>query len=112
MSDAPPNFELPDFLGFKYPLPYLTRRLRKGETVKIVAIGSSSTAGEGGIIPYPNRLQTFLRDRYPSYTIDVLNRGVGGEEAPQELARFGRDVLAASKQRRSGFRDDSCHRGS
>jgi len=59
VSDAPPNFELPDFLGFKYPLPYLTRRLRKGETVKFVAIGSSSTAGEGGIILIPTDCRHF-----------------------------------------------------
>jgi hypothetical protein len=58
-----------------------------------VAIGSSSTAGEGDVVPYPLRLQMLLRGRFHDRMIDVLNRGIGGQEAPSELSRFEPDVF-------------------
>jgi acyl-CoA thioesterase I len=95
MSDASsPCVAHPDLVGFKYPLAHLTESLKRRQLVKIVAIGSSSTAGEGGILPYPGRLELAMRKRFPNRTIDVLNRGVGGQEAPSELARFQDDVIA------------------
>jgi lysophospholipase L1-like esterase len=42
---------------------------------------------------YPNRLETELRRRFPKLDIHVVNRGKGGEDAPEELARLGRDVV-------------------
>jgi len=39
-----------------------------------VAIGSSSTAGEADVLPYPSRLEMLLRDRFHDRMIDVLNR--------------------------------------
>jgi hypothetical protein len=57
-----------------------------------VAIGSSSTAGEADVLPYPSRLDMLLRDRFRDRMIDVLNRGIGGQEAPSELLRFETDV--------------------
>ena len=65
----------------------------KGGQARVVAIGSSTTAGEGGITPYPQRLLADLRIQYPKVTIDVVNRGVGGEDAPMELMRFQHDVF-------------------
>ena len=35
-----------------------------------------------------------LRDSFHRRMIDVLNRGIGGQEAPSELSRFEPDVLA------------------
>jgi len=64
------------------------------ERVRIVAIGSSTTAGEGGIKPYPPRLKSFLDEKYPNARITVANKGKGGEEAPAELKRFDKDVIA------------------
>jgi lysophospholipase L1-like esterase len=71
--------------------------------VKIVAIGSSSTAGEGGIAPYPCRLEGALRnpnnwpsngaDQFKNRMIDVINRGKSGDEAPGEQARLQTDVI-------------------
>jgi lysophospholipase L1-like esterase len=78
---------------FEQPLTILANRLRDQGAVKVVAIGSSTTAGEGGIAPYPQRLLADLRIQFPKATIDVINRGVGGEEAPQELMRFKHDVF-------------------
>lgn len=76
----------------QYPLPKLADRLAARGVVKIVAIGSSSTAGEGGIVPYPSRLETALRNKYGNPLIEVINQGIGGQEAPDELKRM-RDVI-------------------
>jgi acyl-CoA thioesterase-1 len=81
------------FIGFKYPLPRLAQSLKSQRKVKVVAIGSSSTAGEGDIIPYPYRLEIALRGRFHGRMIDVLNRGIGGQEALDELSRFDPDVI-------------------
>jgi lysophospholipase L1-like esterase len=81
-----------DATPFGRPLSNFARRL-KDRQVKVVAIGSSTTAGEGGIAPYPQRLLADLRIQFPNVTVDVINRGVGGEEAPKELMRFQNDVF-------------------
>ena len=78
----------------QYPLPHLAERLARGGDVTIVAIGSSSTAGEGGIKPYPGYLQDMLRQAYDNPQINVVNKGVGGQEAPDELQRM-QDVINA-----------------
>ena len=72
----------------------MAESLLSQRNTKIVAIGSSSTAGEGDVIPYPHRLELALRKRFPDRMIDVVNRGIGGQEAPEELARFASDVFA------------------
>ncbi|MDH2403554.1 SGNH/GDSL hydrolase family protein [Bradyrhizobium sp. SSUT18] len=77
---------------FEQPLNNFADRLKGGQ-VKVVAIGSSTTAGEGGIAPYPQRLLADLRIGLPNVMIEVVNRGVGGEEAPLELKRFDHDVF-------------------
>jgi acyl-CoA thioesterase I len=95
MSDAsPPCIARPDLVAFSHPLAHLTESFRRRQDVKIVAIGSSSTAGEGGIAPYPGRLELAMRKRLPDCRIEVLNRGISGQEAPSELARFDSDVIA------------------
>jgi acyl-CoA thioesterase-1 len=78
-------------------LPNFARALRGQVEVNIVAIGSSSTEGDGASSPaasYPSRLGIALAARFPTPKINVLNLGVGGQEAPDEAARFKRDVLA------------------
>ncbi|MCA1452241.1 SGNH/GDSL hydrolase family protein [Bradyrhizobium sp. BRP22] len=86
---------------FKFkPLTHFANALRHQRKVKVVAIGSSSTAGTEGVLPYPPRLEMLLRqgDRHGiqgfyGRMIDILNRGIGGQEAPEELSRFESDVL-------------------
>jgi hypothetical protein len=100
MADPPPRpCDVPrQFTLFQHPLPNLAKRIGGNGPVKIVTIGSSSTEGTGGIVPYPYRLEMALRkrfrDRVPRPMIDVLNRGKGGEEAGPELKRFDTDVIA------------------
>ena len=65
------------------------------EPVKIVAFGSSSTAGSGASKPennYPSQLAADLRARFPGISVEMLNRGVGGEDAREMLVRIDRDV--------------------
>jgi hypothetical protein len=94
MADAPRICDTaPDLVNFKFQLPHLKEALRRKRKIKIVSIGSSSTAGEGHIVPFPCRLELALRDRFHGSMIDVLNRGIGGQEAPSELSRFEPDVI-------------------
>jgi acyl-CoA thioesterase-1 len=93
MTDAPPCDPHLDFVRFEYGLRHLKQSLYRQRKIKIVAIGSSSVAGEGDVIPFPPRLELALRKRYPDRMIDVFNRGVGGQEAPEELSRFQTDVI-------------------
>jgi hypothetical protein len=94
MPDAPrPCDTYPDLVDFRYPLPHLAESLKRQRKIRIVAIGSSSTAGADNVIPYPCRLELALRKRFYGRMIDVLNRGIGGQEAPEELSRFESDVI-------------------
>jgi acyl-CoA thioesterase-1 len=80
-----------------YPLARVSRHLDEDRSIKIVAIGSSSTAGAGASSPeasYPSRLQAELTQHFLWNDITVLNRGANGEEAPDMLARFDTSVIA------------------
>jgi lysophospholipase L1-like esterase len=79
------------------PLARFARRLADHEPIKIVAIGSSSTAGAGASTPdasYPSRLAIELKQQFPDRDITVLNRGVNGDETTDMLARFETGVIA------------------
>ena len=86
-----------DLVRFTHPLPRTAQRLEAGEPLKIVAIGSSSTAGVGASSPdasYPSRLAANLRQLFPHSRITILNRGVNGEDAREMVARFPTAVIA------------------
>jgi lysophospholipase L1-like esterase len=79
-------------------LPHVAGKLASGQPVLIVAFGSSSTAGYGASSPefnYPNRLAAQLRRHYPGADITVLNRGKGGEDAPEMTKRLQSEVIDA-----------------
>jgi lysophospholipase L1-like esterase len=80
-------------IPLRHRMRWLSGRLAGVGAIKIVAIGSSTTAGEGDIVPYPQRLERALRASYPGRNFDVLNRGVGGEEAPDEFRRLQSDAI-------------------
>ena len=96
--------------ALKYGLPNLARRLAGTGVVKIVALGSSTMEGEGGVVAFPYRLQAALRQEYfdrhkdmkdpkdQKRMIDVINRGLGGQEAPKERDRMRDDVIAEDPQ--------------
>ena len=77
-------------------LPHVAGKLAAHQPVVIVAFGSSSTQGHGSTAPeftYPNRLAAQLRRAYPGADITVLNRGKGGEDAPEMMARLQAEVI-------------------
>jgi acyl-CoA thioesterase-1 len=79
------------------PLQRTAKRLASGEPLKIVAIGSSSTAGAGASSPahsYPSRLAVELAALFPKLQVTIVNRGVNGDETRGMLARFDSDVIA------------------
>lgn len=79
-------------------LPHVAGKLASGQPVVIVAFGSSSTQGYGSSSPeftYPNRLAAQLHRQYPGADITVLNRGVGGEDAPEMMKRLKTAVIDA-----------------
>ncbi len=83
--------------GIESPLVRVREALQQHRPLTIVAIGSSSTFGAGAssaATSYPSRLAALLQERFPGTPIRVLNRGVNGEEEPEMLARFARDVIA------------------
>jgi lysophospholipase L1-like esterase len=77
-------------------LPHVAHKLAAGQPVVIIAFGSSSTAGYGTSSPeftYPNRLAAQLHRKYPTADITVVNRGRGGEDAPEMMKRLQVEVI-------------------
>jgi acyl-CoA thioesterase I len=86
--------------GARVLLPRLAARLRRNHGLTVIAFGSSSTQGIGASSPahaYPALLEENLRRMLgPGTTVKVVNRGIGGEDADDMLARLSRDVLSQS----------------
>ena len=77
-------------------LPRTRAKLDAGLPVKIVTLGSSSTAGAGASatrFSYPSRLAVELSQRRPGATIQIVNRGINGEDAWENVARLDTDVI-------------------
>lgn len=73
------------------PLRAVKRALKEHRTVKVLAIGSSSTVGVGASSPmasYPIRLEGELERLFPGTEVDVMNRGVSGEGAAGAVERM------------------------
>lgn len=100
MAETSAPGDILKLIAFKHPLPNLARSLQQRNT-RIVAFGSSSTAGNHMVVPYPARLELLLRNEWGIQMLDgigkrminVINRGVGGEEASTELPRMQSDVI-------------------
>jgi lysophospholipase L1-like esterase len=96
-----PDAQQADPFNFCHPLEHLTKSLNTQRNTKIVAFGSSSTAGKGQVVPYPAYLELMLRgefgfqetSKFGKRMINVINRGIGGEEASTELPRLRSDVI-------------------
>ena len=67
----------------------------------IVTLGSSSTEGvmaSDSAHTYPAVLQSALNKALPTAHVAVINRGIGGQDAPEELARLDTDAIAIHPQ--------------
>ena len=82
-------------------LPHLRAALEHRVEGLVVALGSSSTQGVMAsdlAHSYPALLQQFLSAGLPQAHIAVINRGIGGQDAAEELARLDADVIALRPQ--------------
>ncbi len=90
-SAACPAVKLPPIA-----LPQVRRALASGQEVTIVAFGSSSTEGSHASDirhTYPAILQDELEAALPGAHVAVINRGIGGQDAPEMILRLEADVL-------------------
>jgi acyl-CoA thioesterase-1 len=80
---------------FRRPLKALSRAVRTNKTVKLLAIGSSSTVGVGASSPaatYVANLETTLEGSFKGMNFDVVARGMSGEVAQGAADRMKREV--------------------
>src|SRR5262245_45184524 len=69
---------------YRRPLRGISKAVRQQRHVKVLAIGSSSTAGVGASKPsatYIAKLETTLEGAFKGMDFDVVGRGRSGEEA-------------------------------
>lgn len=82
-------------------LPHTRSALATNQPLLAVALGSSSTRGwmaTDVAHSYPALLQRALNNSLPKADFAIINRGIGGQDAPEELARLDADVLAVRPQ--------------
>jgi len=80
------------------PLPNAARALQAETRLRVLAIGSMSTAGTGTspATSWPARLEATLRARFPNATIAVVNRGKARQSAGDMRARMETDLKETS----------------
>jgi acyl-CoA thioesterase I len=77
------------------PLPHTAAALRSERTMRVMAIGSSSTEGLGASSPaktYPAQLETILEQTFKNLDVVITNRGVSGELAAATAERLKNDI--------------------
>lgn len=82
-------------------LPHLRSAVSHGTEGLVVALGSSSTQGAMAsdlAHSYPALLQASLSAGLPTAHMAVINRGIGGQDAAEELLRLNADVIALRPQ--------------
>jgi acyl-CoA thioesterase-1 len=96
-SDAEACLAANRSLSLGAPLPRTLARLKAGDPLRIVAVGSSSTTGLWVLSPeatYPEVMRRELARLRPHTRIEVINSGRIGETVTGSMARFQRDALA------------------
>lgn len=81
------------------PLPHLQADLEARRTIRVLAIGSSSTVGLGASAPafnYPAQLEAILEQTFKGLDVVIINRGVSGEIASATADRL-KTVVALEK---------------
>ena len=82
-------------------LPHLKQAMANNQEMVIVSIGSSSTQGwmasDVGHT-YPAVLQGVLARALPQTQVVVINRGIGGQDAAEEVPRLQAAAIAAKPQ--------------
>jgi len=79
------------------PLPRVAAVLERRTTIRVLAIGSSSTVGVGASSPratYPAQFEEILERSLKGVDLEVINRGVSGELAAKTAERLKAEVEA------------------
>ena len=96
-ASAQPAPDCPEAPVAPVQVPNLRRALAADTGLVVVAVGSSSTQGamaSSRARSYPAVLQAELEAALPRSHVAVLNRGIGGQDVVEQLARLDADVIA------------------
>lgn len=97
LSPAETCVAVNDGLSLGAALPHTADAFKNHRSLKIVAIGSSSTVGLWMVRKektYPGVMRSELLRLDPSMQIEIVNSGRNGDTIPGNIARFERDVFA------------------
>lgn len=86
-----------EFHAASLPLRHTRAQFKAGKPIRIVAFGTSSTAGTGAASradAYPAKLQEELSRLLPGAKVVVINQGIGGQSARRMVDRIEDDVVA------------------
>ena len=81
----------PEMLALGTNLPIVRKAIAEKKALRIIALGSSTTAGYGVSNPayaYPTQLRIGLEKALPGIDIEVINRGIGGQDVEEMGARM------------------------
>lgn len=81
----------PALLELGTKLPISRKAMAEKKVLRIIALGSSTTAGYGVSNPayaFPTQLRIGLEKALPGIDIDVINRGIGGQDVEEMAARM------------------------
>lgn len=82
-------------LDLGHPLEVARAAVADRKELRIVAMGSSSTQGYGASNPafaYPAQLKMHLDKVLPGVDVHVFNKGIGGQDADEEVERMNSDL--------------------
>ena len=85
----------PGLLDLGNPLAIARKAVAERKQLRIMALGSSSTAGYGVSNPsfaYPVQLRIGLEKALPSIEFEVINRGIGGQDVEEMAARMQEEM--------------------
>ncbi|MBU8872662.1 SGNH/GDSL hydrolase family protein [Reyranella sp. MMS21-HV4-11] len=81
----------PALLELGTTLPISRKAMAEKKVLRIIALGSSTTAGYGVSNPayaFPTQLRIGLEKALPGIDIEVINRGIGGQDVEEMAARM------------------------
>jgi acyl-CoA thioesterase-1 len=84
-----------ELLELGSPLEIARKSIATRKQLRIIALGSSSTAGYGVSNPayaYPAQLKMGLDKALPGVDVDVINKGIGGQDVEEMVARMRTDM--------------------
>lgn len=85
----------PELLELGSPLQIARKSIAERKQLRIIALGSSSTSGYGvsnQAYAYPAQLKLGLDKALPGIDVDVVNRGIGGQDVEEMVARMRSDL--------------------